>query len=107
MFGLTRREQQWKAEQQAAEVLVGFATAAIQSRAHVDAAEAQANSNGVLGGLRSQVLRAEQCGDEAMHKLRIAEQVLQALVRRCEIEMADTIDVPEIQVARALLGLGA
>lgn len=45
--------------------------------------------------------------DEANHRLRVAEKVLADLVRRCEVEMADTIEVPEIQTARALLGLGA
>ena len=42
---------------------------------------------------------------ESLHKLRAAEKLLEALVRRCEDEMPDAIDVPEIQVARALLAL--
>lgn len=32
---------------------------------------------------------------------------LRALVLRCEQEMCDTIDIPEIQEAKALLGMGA
>lgn len=41
MFGLTRREQRWKAEQQAAELLVGLASIAIQAAATVNLAELQ------------------------------------------------------------------
>lgn len=37
MFGLTRREQRWKAEQQAAELLAGLAAVAIQARVQMDA----------------------------------------------------------------------
>lgn len=41
MFGLTKREQRWKAEQQAAEVLAGLAVAALQANAQVRVAEAK------------------------------------------------------------------
>jgi hypothetical protein len=41
MFGLTRREQRWKAEQQAAEVLAGLAAVAIRGVADARIAEAQ------------------------------------------------------------------
>jgi hypothetical protein len=44
MFGLTRREQRWKAEQKAAEALVPFAVAAVQAAAQVRAAEAQTDA---------------------------------------------------------------
>lgn len=41
MFGLTKREQRWKAEQQASELLVHFAVATVRSlaEANSDAAE--------------------------------------------------------------------
>ena len=39
MFGLTRREQRWKAEQKAAETVLGFAAAVAQASASVDADE--------------------------------------------------------------------
>ena len=41
MFGLTKREQRWKAEQQAAEVLTAFAGAALRAAADVRIAEAK------------------------------------------------------------------
>ncbi|MEY2854610.1 MAG: hypothetical protein RL030_1742 [Pseudomonadota bacterium] len=58
-------------------------------------------------GIGGELIVARRDRDEALHKLRVAERVLERLVRRCEVEMADTIDVPEIQTAKALLGLGA
>lgn len=45
MFGLTRREQRWKAEQQAAEVLAALAGTALQAAAQVRAAEAQTDAD--------------------------------------------------------------
>jgi hypothetical protein len=42
MFGLTKREQRWKAEQQAAELLVGFAATAVRAATDVRIAEAHA-----------------------------------------------------------------
>lgn len=45
MFGLTKREQRWKAEQQAAEVLAGLAAAAIRGAADVRIAEAQVDAS--------------------------------------------------------------
>jgi hypothetical protein len=44
MFGLTRREQRWKAEQAAAEALIPFAIAAVNAAATVRAAEAQVDA---------------------------------------------------------------
>ncbi len=44
MFGLTRREQRWKAEQQAAEVLAALAGTAIRAAADVRVAEAKADA---------------------------------------------------------------
>lgn len=58
-------------------------------------------------GIGGELIVARRDRDEALHKQRIAEQALERLVRRCEAEMADTIDVSEIQTAKALLGLGA
>ncbi len=43
MFGLTQREQRWKAEQKAAEVLAGLAAVAIRGAADARIAEAQAD----------------------------------------------------------------
>ena len=45
MFGLTRREQRWKAEQQAAEVLAGLAAVAIRGITDARVAEANADAD--------------------------------------------------------------
>jgi hypothetical protein len=44
MFGLTKREQRWKAEQQAAEVLVGLVGTLAQAASQVSVAEAQTDA---------------------------------------------------------------
>jgi hypothetical protein len=44
MFGLTKREQRWKAEQRAAEVLAALAGTAMKAAAEVRVAEAQADA---------------------------------------------------------------
>lgn len=56
MFGLTRREQRWKAEEKASELLVHFATKVVQSRAQVDIAKATVDRQ-ELERLRSEVNR--------------------------------------------------
>lgn len=45
MFGLTRREQYWKASQRAAETMVTLATAVVQARAEIAVAGAQADAD--------------------------------------------------------------
>ena len=44
MFGLTKREQQWKAEQQAAETLTAFAGVVLQAGAPIRVAKAQTDA---------------------------------------------------------------
>ena len=44
MFGLTKREQRWKAEQQAAEVLAELAGTALRAAADVRVAEAKTDA---------------------------------------------------------------
>lgn len=44
MFGLTKREQRWKAEQQAAEMLAGLVAVAIRGSADASIAQAQADT---------------------------------------------------------------
>jgi cell division protein FtsB len=41
MFGLTRREQRWKADQQAAELLFSMATTVVSAAAEIRVAEAK------------------------------------------------------------------
>ena len=57
MFGLTRREQRWKADQQAATLLVGLASVAIKARAEMDVAES--NAKAIADTLELEQLRAE------------------------------------------------
>jgi hypothetical protein len=45
MFGLTRREQRWKAEQQVAEVLAPLVATAIKAAADIQVAEAQTDAD--------------------------------------------------------------
>jgi hypothetical protein len=44
MFGMTKREQRWKADQQAAEVLAGLIAATVQATAQIRVAEAQTDT---------------------------------------------------------------
>lgn len=48
MFGLTRREQRWKAEQQAAELLVGLAATTVRAAADVRVADAMTDAAELL-----------------------------------------------------------
>ena len=60
MFGLTKREQRWKAEQQAAEVLAGLAAVAIRGVTDARIAEAQTDAAELarLRGLYEELLFA-------------------------------------------------
>lgn len=67
MFGLTKREQRWKAEQQAAEAVLGFAQAVVQAHAEVRIAEANAEAERLrlrVAELEAQLARGVQ---EAPH----------------------------------------
>ena len=55
MFGLTRREQRWKAEQKAAETLVQFATAIVRARADVEVAVAARERDAEVAHLRAEL----------------------------------------------------
>ncbi len=73
MFGLTRREQRWKAEQKAAETLVELARVVVDARAvdaKVDAEE--------LDRLRVQLRKVEEQRDEAARRVQKAEEAVYA-----------------------------
>lgn len=73
MFGLTRREQRWKAEQKAAETLVELARVVVDARAvdaKVDAEE--------LARLRVQLRQVEEQRDEAARRVQKAEAAVYA-----------------------------
>lgn len=59
MFGLSRREQRWAAEQKAAELLVSVACAAIKAQAEIQVAEAQSDAI-ELKALRAEVAEMRQ-----------------------------------------------
>ena len=54
MFGLTRREQYWKAQERAAEIAAGLAAVAIKSAADTEIARAKVNAK-ELESLRAEV----------------------------------------------------
>ena len=63
MFGLTKREQRWKAEERAAELLIGLIGVTVQSAAKVREAEviAKANADALeLERLRARVAELEK-----------------------------------------------
>ena len=68
MFGLTRREQRWRADQQAAEALIPFATAAINAAASVRIAEAQTDAEELAR------LRAEATSFHMAYRLKCDEE---------------------------------
>ena len=57
MFGLTKREQRWKADQEAATLLVALVSTAIKARAEMDVAES--NAKAAADSLELEQLRAE------------------------------------------------
>ena len=59
MFGLTLREQRWKAEQQAAEVLFALVATTVKAAADIRVAEAQCDAS-VLKALRAEVAKMRQ-----------------------------------------------
>ncbi len=58
MFGLTRREQRWKADQEAAAPLVSLASTAILANAQIQVAEAHANSE--VTALREEIVELKR-----------------------------------------------
>ena len=89
MFGLTRREQRWKAEQKAAEALVPFAVAAVQAAAQVRAAEAQTDAAELAR------LRAAEADFHMQYRLECGQetkaQALQIERLRAALQEADNI----------------
>ena len=70
MFGLTRREQRWKAEQKAAEALIPLIAATVQAAAEIRVAEANTDA-AELERLRAEVARLtaalKRASDRAEH----------------------------------------
>lgn len=59
MFGLSKREQRWAAEQKAAELLVSLAVSVVKARAEIQVAEAQSDT-AELKKLRAEVAEMRQ-----------------------------------------------
>lgn len=70
MFGLTRREQRWKAEQKAAEALIPLISATVRAAAEIRVAEANTEA-AELERLRAEVARLtaalKRANDQAEH----------------------------------------
>ena len=74
MFGLTRREQRWKAEQKAAEALIPLISATVRAAAEIRVAEATAEATAdaaELERLRAEIARLtaalKRANDQAEH----------------------------------------
>lgn len=83
MFGLTRREQRWKAEQKAAETLIPLITATVQAAADVRVAEANTDT-AELERLRAEVKRLQSIEAAARNLVKVkgryhTEQAYKAL----------------------------
>jgi hypothetical protein len=85
VFGLTRREQRWKAEQQAAEVLATLVGTALQAAAQVRVSEAQTDAAELAR------LRKEADSFHMAYRLKCDEETkAQALeIDRLRAELAD------------------
>ena len=59
MFGLTRREQYWAAQERAAGMVASVACAAIKAQAEIQVAEAQSDAS-ELNALRAEVAEMRQ-----------------------------------------------
>lgn len=68
MFGLTKREQRWKAEQQAAELLVGLAATTVRAASAARVAEAEVDA--------AELKRLREENEGLMRDLRMATNVI-------------------------------
>lgn len=59
MFGLSKREQRWEAEQKAAKLLISFAASVVKACAEIQIAEAK-NDTAELIKLRAEVAEMRQ-----------------------------------------------
>jgi hypothetical protein len=83
MFGLTRREQRWKAEQKAAETLIPLIAATVQAAAEIRVAEANTDAE-ELERLRNEVKRLQTIEAAARNLVKVkgryhTEQAFKAL----------------------------
>ena len=85
MFGLTRREQRWKADQAAAEVLAGLAGIAIRATAEVRIAEAKTD--------------AEMLRSQAAEIARLQDLLKDALANVNEITDAKNAEIERLRTA--------
>lgn len=83
MFGLTRREQRWKAEQKAAETLIPLIAATVQAAADIRVSESNTDA-AELERLRSEVKRLQPIEAAARNLVKVkgryhTEQAFKAL----------------------------
>lgn len=96
MFGLTKREQRWQAEQRAAEVLAALAGTAMKAAAEVRVAEAQADAAELAR------LRAEAASFQMAYRLKCDEETkAQAVeIARLRAEVAAALPAMREYAAR-------
>ena len=99
MFGLTRREQRWKAEQKAAETLIPLIAATVQAAAEIRVAEANTDAE-ELERLRNEVKRLQTIEAAARNLVKVkgryhTEQAFKALAEL----LVNTADEPRRSAA--------
>lgn len=82
MFGLTKREQRWKAEEQVGKAMLQLATVAIQAKAEIAVAEAQADV-AELKRLREARQTDQLRADEAFRRVQAADALLDEVRQNC------------------------
>ena len=99
MFGLTKREQRWKADQAAAELLVSLASVALKARAEIDVAEA--NARAVADAKELEQLRAEnlrlkaEMEDKHNHSVELLHEDVRQERWRLNLERLRRVELPE------------
>lgn len=96
MFGLTKREQRWKAEQKAAETIIPMITAIAVEAMKQDDKDAE------MAQLRQYLDAAQRRGEELRAEVAGLRKALAAAIRQNEHDMLMTGE--ELRAARAALG---
>ncbi len=88
MFGLTRREQRWAAEQKAAETISGVLIAGLNAKAAADNSEALA----AIAVRDARIAELEECNVELEDQLHVADRASKAdqvIINHLRAELAD------------------
>lgn len=97
MFGLTKREQRWAAEQKAAETIVPLLTAAIEARTAMD-------TNDRIAALKRDLAQAVQMyTDAAGERDKALADLAAIIVQRDEALIAESKAIADLATAKAQL----